>query len=123
MLQTLPVGALTAWQMVADADLDVGQTVLVQGASSGVGLFAVQFTKLKGVTVLGSSSVENTAFVKSLGADKALDYASPAFGRDAAGVDVILDTFDWETLEKTYNLLKKGGLLGDGGRTAFGRKG
>ena len=65
---TLPVGALTAWQAVEDAGPKTGQTAVVLGAAGGVGLFAVQFARMKGARVIGTVSFANLDFVKSLGA-------------------------------------------------------
>jgi len=105
----LPVGALTGWQEVETAGVKAGQRVLVQGAAGGVGLFAVQFAKLKGAHVIGSASAGNAAFVKSLGADEVLDYAKgPLAAKD---LDVVIDTVGGAVLESSYALLKKGGVL------------
>jgi NADPH:quinone reductase-like Zn-dependent oxidoreductase len=108
---TLPVGALTAWQAVEDAGVGEGQTVVVQGAAGGVGLFAVQFAHLRGARVIGTASAANIEFVKSLGADKAVDYARGPLAAEIGNVDVVIDTVGGETLESSYALLKKGGVL------------
>ena len=108
---TLPVGALTAWQAVEDAGVKAGQTVVVQGAAGGVGLFAVQFAHAKGAKVIGIASSENLDFVKSIGADKVVDYGKDPLETEIKNVDVVIDTVGGETLEKSYGLLKKGGVL------------
>lgn len=108
---TLPVGALTAWQAVEDAGVKAGQTVVVQGAAGGVGLFAVQFARAKGAKVIGIASSDNLAFVKSLGAEKVVDYGKDPLEKEIKNVDVVIDTVGGETLEKSYGLLKKGGVL------------
>jgi NADPH:quinone reductase-like Zn-dependent oxidoreductase len=108
---TLPLGALTAWQAVEDAGIKTGQTVLVQGAAGGVGLFAVQFARAKGARVTGTSSAANLDFVKFLGAEKVVDYNKGPLETEIKNADVVIDTVGGETLEKSYGLLKKGGVL------------
>jgi NADPH:quinone reductase-like Zn-dependent oxidoreductase len=106
---SLPVGALTAWALVEGAGVVAGQTVLVQGAAGGVGLFALQFAKLKVAHVVGTSSTANVEFVKQLGADEALDYSKgPVAKKD---FDVVIDTVGGAVLESSYELLKAGGVL------------
>jgi NADPH:quinone reductase-like Zn-dependent oxidoreductase len=106
---TIPVGALTAWQAVEDAGILSGQTVVVLGAAGGVGLFAVQFARIKGATVVGTASAANLDFVKSLGAES-IDYAKDQLGR-VKGADALIDTVGGEALEKAIGLLKKGGVV------------
>ena len=120
---TLPVGALTAWQAVEDAGIKAGQTVVVQGAAGGVGLFAVQFARAKGARVTGIASAANKDFVKSLGAEKSVDYAKGPLETEIKNADVVIDTVGGETLEKSYDLLKKGGALVTVSGHDFGRKG
>ncbi len=108
---TLPVGALTAWQAVEDAGIKTGQTVVIMGAAGGVGLFAVQFARLKGAKVTGTASSANMDFVKSLGAEKFVDYNKGPLETEIKNADVVIDTVGGETLEKSYGLLKKGGVL------------
>ena len=108
---TLPVGALTAWQAVEDAGIKAGQTVVVLGAAGGVGLFAVQFARLKGAKVTGTASAANLDFVKSLGTEKTIDYNKGALDAEIKNADVVIDTVGGDTLEKAYGLLKKGGVL------------
>jgi NADPH:quinone reductase-like Zn-dependent oxidoreductase len=108
---TLPVGALTAWQAVEDAGIKTGQTVVVVGAAGGVGLFAVQFARAKGARVIGTASSANLDFVKSLGVEKVVDYTKGPLDAEIKNADVVIDTVGGETLEKSYGLLKKGGVL------------
>jgi NADPH:quinone reductase-like Zn-dependent oxidoreductase len=107
---TLPVGALTAWQSVEDAGIKTGQTVVVQGAAGGVGLFAVQFARAKGAKVIGVASGANKDFVKSLGAEF-VDYTKGALETEIKNADVVIDTVGGATLDKSFGLLKKGGVL------------
>jgi NADPH:quinone reductase-like Zn-dependent oxidoreductase len=108
---TLPVGALTGWKAVEDAGIKAGQTVVVQAAAGGVGLFAVQFARTKGARVIGTASAANLEFVKSLGAEKSVDYTKGLLETEIKDADVVIDTVGAETLEKSYRLLKKGGVL------------
>ena len=108
---TLPVGALTAWQAVEDAGIKARQTVAVLGAAGGVGLFVVQFARAKGAKVIGTASPANLEYVKSLGAEKSVDYTKGPLETEIKNVDVVIDTVGGETLEKSYGLLTKGGVL------------
>ena len=108
----VPVGALTAWQaIVEDAQAHAGQRILVLGAAGGVGLFAVQLARSKGASVTGTASAGNLAYVRSLGADAAVDYASSSDVGKLEGFDVVLDTVGGDTLEKAWKMVKQGGLL------------
>ena len=108
---TLPVGALTGWKAVEDAGIKTGQTVVVQAAAGGVGLFAVQFARTKGAKVVGTASGANLQFVRSLGAEKSVDYTKGLLETEIKDADVVIDTVGGETLENSYRLLKKGGVL------------
>ncbi len=108
----VPVGALTAWQaIIEDAKAHAGQRILVLGAAGGVGLFAVQLATWKGASVTGTASAGNLAYVRSLGADAAIDYRSQAEMGKLEGFDVVLDTVGGETLESAWKMVKRGGLL------------
>jgi len=106
-----PLAALTAWKAVEDAGVANGQTVVVQGAAGGVGIFAVQFARLKGAKVIGVTSTDNAAFVKSLGADKVVDYTKGPLEAEIKDADALIDMVGGEVLEKSYALVKKGGVL------------
>jgi NADPH:quinone reductase-like Zn-dependent oxidoreductase len=108
----IPGGATTAWQtLFEDGGLQAGERVLIQGAAGGVGLFAVQFAKLKGAYVIGTTSTPNVDFVRSLGADEVLDYTSPLPENTVHDVDLVLNTVGGETLESSLSILKRGGTL------------
>ena len=107
---SVPLGALTAWHVIEDADLKPGQTVLIVGAAGGVGLFAVQFAKSKGAKVFGVASHGNLDFVRSLGAEP-VDYTAGPVSAKVKDVDVVVDTVGGDALESAYGLVKKGGLL------------
>ena len=108
----VPVPALIVWQALFDAgNLQAGQTVLIHGAAGGVGGFAVQFAKWKGARVIGTASAANIEFVRELGADQVIDYHASPFENVARNVDVVLDTIGGDTQERSWKVLKKGGIL------------
>ena len=109
---TLSGGATTAWTaLFEDGDVQPGQRVLIHGAAGGVGLFAVQFARWKGAEVIGTASTGNTEFVRSLGADTAIDYTTTPFDEAAREVDFVLDTIGGDTLLRSMHVLKPGGTL------------
>lgn len=107
----IPLAALTAWQALFDgAKLSAGQTVLIHGAAGGVGTFAVQFAKIKGARVIATASKKNHEFLRSLGADEMIDYNTTKFEDVVRDVDVVLDTITGETADRSYQVIKKGGI-------------
>ena len=109
---SVPVVATIAYQTLFDhADLQPGQTVLIHAASGGVGMFAVQLAKWKRAHVLGTASAKNADFVRSLGADRFIDYQTTPFEQVAQNVDVVLDTIGGDTRSRSYSVLKPGGIL------------
>lgn len=107
---TVPIAALTAWKNVEDAGVRADQTVVVQGAAGGVGLFAVQFARLRSAKVIGTASTANLSFVEQLGAEP-VDYTKGPIEGRIKDVDVVIDTVGGEVLERSYALLRKGGVL------------
>ena len=108
----LPLAALTAWQALFDAaDLQAGQTVLIHAAAGGVGHIAVQLAKWKGARVIGTASARNEAFLRELGADRIIDYNETRFEDVAGDVDVVLDGVGGEIQERSWGVLKPGGML------------
>jgi NADPH:quinone reductase-like Zn-dependent oxidoreductase len=108
----IPLAALTAWQSLLDAaGLGAGQTVLIHAAAGGVGSFAVQLAKWKGAHVIGTASKHNQDFVRNLGADQTIDYQTTRFEDVAHDVDVVFDTIGGDTQERSWKVLKKGGIL------------
>jgi len=109
---TVPMGALTAWQaLVEDAGVQPGQRVLVHGAAGGVGHFAVQLARWKGAHVIGTASEGNIVFVRSLGAENVIDYGAVPFETVVRDVDVVVDTVGGETLDRSWQILRPGGIL------------
>jgi NADPH:quinone reductase-like Zn-dependent oxidoreductase len=108
----VPSVALTAWQSLVDkANIQPGQTVLIQGASGGVGMFAIPIAKMRGARVFATASSANQEFLKQLGADVAIDYKTQKFENIAKDVDVVVDGVGGETLKRSYPMVKKGGML------------
>jgi len=107
----LPHVTLTAWQGLYElANLSAGQTVLIHAAAGGVGHIAVQLAKLRGAKVIGTASV-HLDFIKELGVDQAIDYATTAFEDVVKDVDVVLDLIGGETQERSWKVLKAGGIM------------
>jgi NADPH:quinone reductase-like Zn-dependent oxidoreductase len=108
----LPIASLTAWQALFDkAELGVGQRVLIHAAAGGVGGFAVQFAKWKEAYVIGTASSPNEKYVRELGADEFIDYKAAKFEEKVKNVDVVLDTLGKDTQERSWKVLKRGGIL------------
>jgi NADPH:quinone reductase-like Zn-dependent oxidoreductase len=109
---SIPLVGLTAWQaLIAKADLKRGQKVFIQAGSGGVGTFAIQLAKHLGATVATTTSAANVEFVKSLGADVVIDYKTQDFEDVLRDYDVVLNSQDGKTLEKSLRVLKGGGKL------------
>ncbi|AKB52303.1 Bifunctional protein: zinc-containing alcohol dehydrogenase [Methanosarcina barkeri str. Wiesmoor] len=108
----IPTAGLAAWQSLFDiAGLEKGQSVLIHGASGGVGTFAVQFAKWKGAYVIGTASSKNAEFLKSIGCDEVIDYRNQQFEEIVSNLDVVLDTIGGDTFERSWGVLKPGGFL------------
>lgn len=107
----LPHVTLTAWQgLIEFADLSEGQTVLIHAAAGGVGHIAVQLAKGRGARVIGTASI-NLPFLEELGVDVPVDYTKTAFEDVAKDVDVVLDLLGGETQQRSWQVLKPGGIL------------
>lgn len=109
---SIPLVGLTAWQVLVErAKLKKGQKVLIHAGSGGVGTFAIQLAKHLGATVATTTSTANIELVKSLGADVVVDYKKEDFAKVGSGYDIVLNSLDKETLEKSLIVLKPGGKL------------
>jgi alcohol dehydrogenase len=109
---SIPLVGLTAWQaLVEKAGLNKGQKVFIQAGSGGVGSFAIQLAKHLGATVATTTSATNVALVKRLGADVVIDYKTQDFEDVLRDYDVVLNSQDGKTLEKSLRVLKRGGEL------------
>ena len=111
----VPLAALTAWTgMFAHGNLQAGQRILIQGASGGVGSFAVQFAKVKGAYVIGTASTSNVEYVSQLGADEVIDYKTQQFDELVRDVDVVLEASpirDNKERLRAVRVLKEGGIF------------
>lgn len=109
---SIPLVGLTAWQVLIErANLEKGQKVLIHAGSGGVGTFAIQLAKHLGATVATTTSTANVELVQHLGADIVIDYKKEIFEKILNGYDVVLNSLDKETLEKSLEVLKPGGKL------------
>jgi NADPH:quinone reductase-like Zn-dependent oxidoreductase len=109
---TISGGATIAWTaLFEDGALQAGQRVLIHGAAGGVGSFAVQLARWKGAQVIGTTSKANRDFVRSLGAETVIDYTSTSFEQVVHDVDLVLDTIGGETLQRSMQVIKHGGML------------
>jgi alcohol dehydrogenase len=108
----VPLVALTAWQaLVEKANLQKGQKIFIQAGSGGVGTIAIQLAKHLGATVATTTSTSNVEWVKALGADVVIDYKKEDFETILRDYDVVLNSQDTPTLEKSLRVLKPGGKL------------
>ncbi len=109
---SVPVAGLTALQGLRDhGHLQPGQKVLINGAAGGVGTFAVQIAKAMGAQVTGVCSTNNAEMVRSLGADRVIDYTRDDFTNDPERYDLLLDNVANRSLSKCRRVLKPGGML------------
>jgi len=99
------------WAVEDTAKLQKGETVLIQGGAGGVAGFAIQLSKYLGATVLTTASARNHDYVRSLGADKVIDYNTQDFTKVVRDGDVVFDTVGGEVQVRSYEVLKPGGRL------------
>jgi NADPH:quinone reductase-like Zn-dependent oxidoreductase len=85
--------------------------VLIHGAAGGVGGFAVQIARWHGAYVVGTASAESRDFVLGLGANEVIDYQNVQFEEAVRDMDVVLDTIGGDTRERSWQVLKPGGIL------------
>ncbi len=109
---SIPLVGLTVWQaFVEKAQLKKGQKVFIQAGSGGVGTIAIQLARYLGATVATTTSIPNFDLVKNLGADIAIDYKTQDFETILKDYDLVLNSQDGTTLEKSLRILKPGGKV------------
>ncbi|MEZ5566676.1 MAG: NAD(P)-dependent alcohol dehydrogenase [Gammaproteobacteria bacterium] len=108
----VPVAAVTALEALRDlGEIKAGQKVLINGASGGVGTFAVQIAKSYGAEVTGVCSTRNLDMVRSIGADHVIDYTQEDFSRGSQRYDLIIDNVGNHTLGDIRRALTADGIL------------
>jgi NADPH:quinone reductase-like Zn-dependent oxidoreductase len=108
----VPLAGLTAWQALFDhAQIEKGERVLIHGAAGGVGTYAVQLANWKGAEVIATASAKDHNFLGELGASKVIDYTHERFEEKVQDVDVVLDTIGGETEQRSWGVLRRGGIL------------
>jgi 2-desacetyl-2-hydroxyethyl bacteriochlorophyllide A dehydrogenase len=107
----VPLAAMTALQALRDqGQLQTGQKVLINGASGGVGTFAVQIAKVLGAEVTGVCSSKNQDLVKSLGADHVIDYTQQDFTQDNVQYDIVFDVVGNRSFSDCKRVLQPKGI-------------
>jgi NADPH:quinone reductase-like Zn-dependent oxidoreductase len=108
----IPMAGLTAWQALLDAaKIAPGTCVLINGAAGGIGHLAVQIAKAHGSQVSALASAANMDFVRSLGADEAIDYEATDFTEAVHDQDVVLDVVGGDYPSRAIEVLRPGGIL------------
>ncbi|OHX50599.1 NADP-dependent oxidoreductase [Cytobacillus pseudoceanisediminis] len=109
---SIPLVGLTSYQALTDIlQLQKGQKILIQAGAGGVGTFAIQLAKLMGATVATTASFAGASLVKSLGADEIINYKTEKFDEILKNYDAVFDTLGGEILEKSFEVIKRGGKI------------
>jgi NADPH:quinone reductase-like Zn-dependent oxidoreductase len=109
---SVPVVAVTAYQMLFEyAQMKAGQAVLIHGAAGNVGAYAVQLAKQAELQVFATAGPADLDYVRGLGAEMVVDYKTTKFEDAVPQVDAVLDTVGGETQQRSFRVLKPGGIL------------
>lgn len=108
---SLPLAGLTAMQSLEYAGIKENDKVLIHAGSGGVGSLAIQYAKAKGAYVYTTTSTNNVAWVKELGADRVIDYKTEDYKTIVKDVDIVFDTLGQEYTVEAFDVLKKGGKV------------
>jgi NADPH:quinone reductase-like Zn-dependent oxidoreductase len=109
---SVPVVAVTAWQMVFEfARLSPEQSVLIHGGAGNVGGYLLQMAKRARAVVIATASAKDTSYVRDLGAYGVIDYRARRFEEQVKDLDAVLDTVGGDTLDRSFGVLKHGGIL------------
>lgn len=108
----IPVAAVAGWLSLHQAGpITTGQRILIHGAAGGLGGYAVQYAKQAGAVVFATASAAHLDYVRSLGADHAIDYRSQRFESVAQKIDLVLDYVGGEVLERSWAVLGQEGAI------------
>jgi NADPH:quinone reductase-like Zn-dependent oxidoreductase len=109
---SVPVVAVTAWQaLFGHAGLEAGQTVVILGAAGNVGAYAVQLARRANLRSIATAGPEDIAYVRSLGADKVVNYHAQKIEDEAKDADAVIDLVGGETQSRSFQVLRPGGKL------------
>jgi NADPH:quinone reductase-like Zn-dependent oxidoreductase len=109
---SVPVVACTAWQMVFEyGAVDATRRVLVHGAAGNVGAYAVQLARRVAHEVVATGFSHDAAYIQTLGAHRVIDVQTSRFEEVLSDVDVVLDTLGGDTQDRSFAVLKRGGVL------------
>lgn len=112
MSSALPLAAVSAVQALEEhIKLAAGQKILIHGGAGGIGTFANQLAKAFGAYVATTVSTDDVEYAKSLGADEVIDYKLQAFEDVLSDYDAVFDTVGGEVADKSFKVLKKGGVI------------
>lgn len=107
-----PMAASTAWHaLITLGGITAGSRVLIHAGAGGVGGYAIQIAKAHGAHVAATASASNLDYIRSLGADEAIDYRAGDFSVGLSDFDVVLDPVGRETNLASYKVLRRGGIL------------
>lgn len=108
----VPVTSQAAYSSIVEiGGLQKGQSILIHGGAGSVGVLAIQIAKWKGAYVYTTGAADNLDFLHSIGADKVIDYEAERFENVVRDADVVLDTIGGETGERSWQVLRKGGIM------------